>query len=247
MAVTSIPSNRDPGARAMFDDAAGYEELLNRGLRLSGESREYFALERIRTLNRFLEGRGAPTRILDYGCGTGDTSSLLASRFPTAEVIGVDPSGPALASARERFGGPRISFEDVSRISSTGTFDIAYVNGVFHHIPPDDRPAAVRAIFERLRPGGRFMFFENNPYSPAARLVMRRIPFDRHAIMIWPYSAGRLLRDVGFDTPHATRFLFVFPKRLRSLRKFENSLSSLPIGAQYLIVARRPLSKSSEE
>lgn len=245
--MTSSLSNRDSTSEAGFDDATGYEELLNRGLRLSGESREYFACERIRVLNEFIDEQDPPTRILDYGCGTGDTSSLLASSFPTAEVIGVDTSGPAIASAKERFGGPRIGFESVSRIPSTGTFDFAYVNGVFHHIRPDERLAAVRAIFERLRPGGKFMFFENNPYSLAARLVMRRIPFDRDAIMIWPNAAGRFLREGGFETPHATRYLFVFPKALRSLRRLETYLSSLPIGAQYLIVARKPASKKSEE
>ena len=43
------------------------------------------------------------------------------------------------------------------------------------------------------RPAGYFALFENNPWNPGARLVMRRIPFDRDAIMLSPRHAARML------------------------------------------------------
>ncbi|MCL7971829.1 MAG: class I SAM-dependent methyltransferase [marine benthic group bacterium] len=188
---------------------------------------------------RHVSGNPAPRRILDFGCGTGNTSALLAASFPQAEVCGVDTSQPALQSARERFGDHRTRFESASRISEIGLFDLAYVNGVFHHISPEDRGDWVRSIQMALHPGGRLMFFENNPYSPAARLVMHRIPFDRDAIMIWPRQAGHLLRSGGFATPYPTRFLFIFPRALGWLRPTEPLFSRLPLGAQYLVVGER--------
>jgi hypothetical protein len=37
-----------------------------------------------------------------------------------------------------------------------------------------------------------------------------------------------------------TDFLFFFPRQLQALRPLERRLVSLPLGAQYLVLARRP-------
>jgi len=62
--------------------------------------------------------------------------------------------------------------------------DLVICNGVFHHIPLQQRRDAVAFAFHSLRRGGVFAFWENNPWNPGTRLAMRRIPFDRDAIMI---------------------------------------------------------------
>ena len=56
-----------------FDEyAADYDAALNRGLSLTGESKEYFAMERVKWVSRCLADLGArPSRVLDFGCGTG--------------------------------------------------------------------------------------------------------------------------------------------------------------------------------
>ena len=61
--------------------------------------------------------------------------------------------------------------------------DLAYSNGTFHHIPPAKRMDALGFIFQRLKPGGIFALWENNPWNPGTRWVIEsRIPFDRDAI-----------------------------------------------------------------
>ena len=239
------PSLEDDHGRAWFEDAASYDDLLQKGLTLSGESRQYFAMHRVAEIVRIMEKSPDPSRILDFGCGTGDTTALLAAQFSAAEVYGVDSSEPALEAARRSFRDERIHFESVSRMPLIEAFDIAYVNGVFHHIRVEERHEAIQKIFDAVRPGGCLMFFENNPYSLAARLVMRRIPFDRDAIMIWPRQALQMLRRGGFDTPHPTRFFFIFPRSMRRLRCIEPTLSRLPLGAQYLVVGWRSATASS--
>ena len=64
--------------------------------------------------------------------------------------------------------------------------DLAFCNGVFHHIPPEQRARAIAYVYRCLRPGGLFALWENNPWNPGTRLVMSRIPFDRDAL---PLSA----------------------------------------------------------
>ncbi|HEY6316568.1 MAG TPA: class I SAM-dependent methyltransferase, partial [Acidimicrobiia bacterium] len=61
--------------KSEFDNyASNYDSALNRGLAVSGESKDYFARQRVRWLAARLADLGVqPSRILDYGCGTGDT------------------------------------------------------------------------------------------------------------------------------------------------------------------------------
>ncbi len=73
-------------SRNLFDRSE--EEMLERGLRLYGEGRDNFVEGRVRDLVARLGHSPGPRRILDFGCGTGDTSPHLAYVFPDAEVTG---------------------------------------------------------------------------------------------------------------------------------------------------------------
>jgi len=222
----------------LFDLSAEYEQMLNQGIRLSGEDRHFFLAGRVRYLAGILPVNFQPKRILDFGCGIGDTTAHLASVFPAAEVIGVDEADKAVEHAAEQFGSARVRFERVEDITS-GYFDLVYVNGVFHHIPPGERIGALNLIRRSLAPGGRLALFENNPWNPGARMVMKRIPFDRDAIMISPSEAVRLVLDSGFQRPALVRSLFYFPRFLGWLRATEAVLDRILLGAQYCVLAQK--------
>jgi SAM-dependent methyltransferase len=113
------------------------------------------------------------------------------------------------------------------------------VNGVFHHIRPEDRLPALLAIRNALRPGGWLALFENNPWNPGTRLVMNRIPFDREAVPLSPPEVRRLLLTAGFRLEQAIRFLFYFPRALAVCRALEPWLVLMPLGAQYYALGRR--------
>ena len=98
-------------------------------------------------------------------------------------------------------------------------------------------------IRRALKPGGLFAFWENNPWNPGTRYVMSRIPFDRDAITLTPPEAWRLLQGCGFEILR-TDFLFVFPRFLGWLRRLEPRMSSLPCGAQYMVLGITPPASS---
>jgi trans-aconitate methyltransferase len=229
----------------LFDLSEQYEEMLRMGVRLSGEDPAYFMRERIRDLRKNLPRGWNPTRILDFGCGTGESGAYLAETFPGATVLGVDTAENAIQLAERRHGSPSIRFGPLEAVKGEAPFDLCYVNGVFHHIEPYHRLAAAVGIYDALAPGGHFALFENNPWNPGTRMVMRRIPFDRDAITLSFVETQRLVRQAGFQTPGSARFLFYFPRMLRILRPIEPALAYLPFGAQYYVLARKPQSTGS--
>jgi SAM-dependent methyltransferase len=221
----------------LFDLSNEYRQMLNQGIRLSGESQEFFIHGRIESLKFHLPLDFAVRRILDFGCGIGTATAHLAKAFSHAEVVGVDTSENALEYALEHHGSDRVRFRTLAGLSQEGAFDLCYVNGVFHHIEPANRVGAIQNIHCSLRSGGRLALFENNPWNPGTRLVMSRIPFDRDAIPLSPLEAKRLLRDGGFTQPCQAWSLFYFPRLLGFLRFTEGALSRVPLGAQYCVLA----------
>jgi SAM-dependent methyltransferase len=178
------------------------------------------------------------SRILDFGCGLGYTSKRLREMFPRAEITGADTSLQALEAAQERYSGPGIRFVHVNELGGIADgFDLCYVNGVFHHIPPEER---LDACGDSPKPaaGGKLALFENNPWNPGARMVMARIPFDRDAQMLSPRETSSLLSRAGFEST-ATGSLFFFPRFLKALRFAEPFLGWTHLGAQYLVLGEK--------
>jgi SAM-dependent methyltransferase len=222
---------------ALFDLSAEYRQMLDKGIRLSGEDQEFFIRGRLDSLQSRLPPDFTVRRILDFGCGIGTGTSHLADRFSHAEVLGVDTSENALEYAREHYGSDRIRFRGLTELSQERDFDLCYVNGVFHHIEPTSRSGAIQSIHRALRSGGVLALFENNPWNPGTRMVMSRIPFDRDAITLTLPETKGLLRSGGFARPALGWSLFYFPRPLAFLRFSEGALSHLPLGAQYCVMA----------
>jgi SAM-dependent methyltransferase len=233
----SAPPSAKP---AEFDGfAADYDAALNKGISLSGEAKDYFIEGRIGWLRRSLDRLGIPPaqqRVLDFGCGTGASFATLRRELGAQTIVGMDVSSAELEIARRDY--PWATAYLPEDAPSDLRIDVAYSNGTFHHIPPDQRGAAVARIFQALKPGGVFALWENNPWNPGTRMVMSRIPFDRDAITLTAPETRRMLRAGGFEILR-TDFLFIFPRGLAPLRKLEPALSRLPMGAQYQVLCRR--------
>jgi SAM-dependent methyltransferase len=224
----------------VFDQyARSYDDALGQGLAVSGEGREYFARRRVEFLGACLDQRGAQMRtVQDYGCGTGGTTPLLRERLRAGHVFGIDTSAESVAVARERHGAIGVRFLTTREYQPGGECDLVYCNGIFHHIPPLQRPAALAAVHRALRPEGYFALWENNPWNPGTRYVMSRIAFDRDAVTLTVLKAHRMVTAAGFRVLR-TDFLFIFPRVLRWLRSIEPLVSRLPLGAQYQVLCKR--------
>src|SRR4051794_4440508 len=99
-----------------FDSHADvYDEDCTRGLVLSGENKEFFARGRLARLERVRAAHSLPVprRVVDFGCGVGDVTKLLADLYPEADVVGVDSSSRCIDRARARFGTSRATFATI--------------------------------------------------------------------------------------------------------------------------------------
>jgi SAM-dependent methyltransferase len=228
------------GSAAAFDAyAADYDAALDRGLVVTGEEKEYYAAGRVAHIKRRLDAYGlTPRRMMDYGCGTGATAPLLLGSWSGATLVAVDSSAASIHIARAQYGTDAARFEVLQDYTPSGDCDLVYCNGVFHHIPPNERAATLRYVHAALAPGGVFALCENNPWNPGTRYVMSRIPFDRDAIPLSPPVARRLLAANGFDVMR-TDSIFFFPRALSWLRPLEPALARFPLGGQYIVVARK--------
>jgi 2-polyprenyl-3-methyl-5-hydroxy-6-metoxy-1,4-benzoquinol methylase len=117
-------------------------------------------LENVYLLEQF--GDLAGKRVLDIGCGQGDTSVFFALRG--AEVFAVDVSERMVGLTRElaeKHGVAERMRAEVCRVEDmkypTDYFDMVFADGVLHHL---DMPAAVPNIVRVMKPGGRGFFIE---------------------------------------------------------------------------------------
>lgn len=96
-------------------------------------------------------------RILDVGCGCGETTAVLARiAGPTGEVVGLDMSGPLLAVAREQTDVRLLRADAQTVMLPANHFDTVVSSfGVMFF---DDPVAAFRNLRAGLRPGGRLAF-----------------------------------------------------------------------------------------
>jgi SAM-dependent methyltransferase len=228
-------------AGKLFDEyARSYELALSTALAPSGEGREYFAEGRVRWLKRCLSAfNETPKSVLDFGCGDGSTTPLLQRELSAESCVGADVSPKSLEVAREHFATDRIQYKLIDDLKDAAQFDLAYCNGVFHHIPLAARVDAARIIFDSLKPGGLFSFWENNAWNPATRYVVSRCPFDKDAILLSPFEARSLLRRARFEILR-TDYRFIFPHALRGLRRVEDVVYKLPLGTQFQVLCRKP-------
>ncbi len=216
-----------------FDEYADrYEQEHAKSVGLSGESPEYFAEHKLSCLARL--GISPTAHVLDFGCGTGNLTHLLANRY--AEVSGYDPSARSLLRARERT--PRAHFHASEATLPEAGFDVAVLSGVLHHVPPGERPALVERVARKLKAGGRLVVFEHNPYNPLTLRAVKTCPFDDDAILLRPREVRDLLEGAKLGSVRQDFVLF-FPHLLARLRPLERWLRACPLGAQTLTHALR--------
>ena len=210
-----------------------------RGLSLSGEDSELLRRRSVAVLGqRLATSASTPETVLDFGCGTGSTTPLLLDLPGVESVIGTDASAASLDVARTRPRWPAATFRSLDEVSTaTSTSPTATACSTTSRRAIAPRPFAT--LPGRFRPGGVFALWENNPWNPGTRLVMRASRSTGTPYRSRRRPAGACCAESGFEVVR-TEFAFIFPHALRALRPVERYANRLPLGGQYMVLARPP-------
>jgi SAM-dependent methyltransferase len=99
-------------------------------------------------------GLGAGSRVMDLGCGRGDSVDLFRSLQPEVDWVGVDIEQSAEVAERVRSDARFVSFDGQSLPFDEESFDLVYCKQVLEHVRrPEPLVAEVARV---LRPGGWF-------------------------------------------------------------------------------------------
>ena len=238
---------------AEFDrHAAGYDGGLDHPIkRMLGDSADQFIAVKARWLLRQEKGlrdgdsKGGSLRLLDYGCGAGDLMRVLAELGARGSFTGCDVSAGMLAEADKRWPRrlgppPALAPQDGAHTRfPDGQFDVATISAVLHHVPMVERPAVYAELGRVLKPGGRLYVFEHNPRNWLVRRVIARTPIDENAILLDAREVqDGLLGSGRYELE--TDYLMFAPPGIAWLRFVDRALAWLPLGAQYVVTARKP-------
>jgi SAM-dependent methyltransferase len=143
---------------------------------------------------RFAERYTKGCEVLDYGCGSGYGSAVVAAE--AARVVGVDVSDEAIEHARANFSAPRLEFAPIEADRPLSfpdhSFDTVLSFQVIEHVR--DPAAYLSEVRRVLRPGGHLVL--TTP-ERRTRLLPAQRPWNRwHLTEYSERTLGRAL------TPH---------------------------------------------
>jgi len=93
-----------------------------------------------------------PSRVADLGCGPGNSTELLAARWPTAEIAGVDNSDDMLEQARRLHPEWRWEQADIAAWTAARPYDVVFTNAALQWVP--GHTALFPRLLDAVAPGG---------------------------------------------------------------------------------------------
>lgn len=165
--------------------------------------------------------------VLDFGCGDGENSVLLARRG--ARVLGMDISGALVEVARRRLAVNGITSGVEFFVSSAHNIaladesvDVVFGMAILHHL---DLGRAAREVRRVLRNGGRAIFREPVRNSKLAAFARRLVPYRSPAdspferpltdMELREFAGGfAAYRARAFSLPHVNVARLLFKDRL---------------------------------
>jgi ubiquinone/menaquinone biosynthesis C-methylase UbiE len=220
---------------AQFDTyAETYDRAVNRSIAFLPLKVDYFTQVKANYLIGLAKrhfGETRSLRMLDIGCGVGNSHGLLVHEL--SSITGTDVSSSCLAQAAERNPGCTYRPYDGEKLPwNDGCFDVAVTTCVMHHVVPAQWPTFTAEMKRVVRNDGLVVVFEHNPLNPLTRRAVSNCEFDDDAVLLGQRRTRRLLSDAGLRGVRSRSILTV-PSFGPMTRQLDLLLGRLSLGAQY--------------
>ena len=121
-------------------------------------------------------------RAVDVGCGPGNSTEIVAARFPSAAILGIDTSADMLAAARQRVPSATFAAADIATWMPAEPVDLIFANAVFQWVP--GHVAVLARLVAGLTPGGVLAMQVPDNLDEPSHVLMREVaarpPFAAH-------------------------------------------------------------------
>ncbi len=113
---------------------------------------------------------------MDLGCGPGNSTEVLAERFPDAALRGIDSSSDMISAARQRLPRAQFTVGGIEEWKDADSFDVILANAVLHWVP-NHATLLPALVVKPAAAGGLAIQMPDNLDGPAHRL-MREVAAD---------------------------------------------------------------------
>lgn len=112
-------------------------------------------------------------RVVDLGCGPGNSTALLTARWPQADVLGIDNAPAMLARAQRDCPGARFLAADIATWQPDAPVDVVFTNAALQWLP--DHAALFPRLLAALRPGGVLAVQMPRNFDEPSHRLMREV------------------------------------------------------------------------
>ncbi|KAK9330425.1 S-adenosyl-L-methionine-dependent methyltransferase [Lipomyces starkeyi] len=115
----------------------------------------------------------SPKRVIDLGCGPGNSTELLAAKYPDSRLTGLDSSPNMLEMARKVLPDVEFALTDLSTYTPNEEVDVFFSNAVFQWIPGEQRIPIIARLLESQPSGSIFAFQVPDNFMEPSHAAMR--------------------------------------------------------------------------
>lgn len=214
-----------------------YNDIHRNNLNLIGESTDFFHMYKIKYLFNFCKKNNfVPKKILDFGCGIGNSVPYIKKYFPNSEIVCFDSSKKSIAELERHHKSIICLSEDKNKLKEY-KFDLIFCSCVFHHIPKIEHVDLLNFFYEIKNKNSKVVIFEHNPLNPITRYLVNNCPFDKDAILLSFCDFKRIIQKTSLNIERKAYHVF-FPSTLKIFRKYERFFEKIPFGGQYSIILK---------
>ena len=124
-----------------------------------------------------------PRSVVDVGCGPGNSTAVLRSAFPDADILGIDTSPEMIARARA--GLPDAEFETMDAWDLPKGFDLIFSNACIQWIDGQER--LIPSMMDCLNPGGTLAVQVPMNDDEPASVICEEVA----SLPLWHYPNGK--------------------------------------------------------